>query len=179
MTQTADLRRDLCAGLGVCLEYPGDGSREAAQTTGGRLAPVSAQAAAHMKEFCAWICAMDLGPWQEHYVRTFDVMPQCAPYLSVHLFGEENFRRADLMAGLKGVYERQGPCGLAELPDHLAVVLKQNALFGEEEWEELASLCLLPVLAKMLGELEKNANPYALVLKAVRAVLSEEGHAHA
>ena len=83
------------------------------------------------------------------------------------------------MAGLKGVYERHEAYGLAELPDHLSVVLKKNGLFGEEEWEELVSLGILPALVKMLGVLEKSGNPYALVLKAVQTLLTEEVPAHA
>ncbi len=115
---------------------------------------------------------------QEHYVQTFDVMPQCSLYLSIHLFGEESFNRAELMAGLKGVYERHHAFEMTELPDHLGVVLKQNALFEDDEWAELVSMCLLPAIPKMIGELEKRGNSYALILKAVQALLEEADNGH-
>ena len=115
---------------------------------------------------------------QEYYVQTFDLTPHCPMYLSVHLFGEESFRRSELMVGLKNAYERHGVFELTELPDHLAVILKWNQLLNAEEWSELVSMGLLPMLPKMIAKLEKWNNPYALVLKAVQALLMEMEGTH-
>ena len=97
--------------------------------------------------------------------------PQCGLYLSVYLFGEENFKRSELMTGLKSVYEKQGPFEMTELPDHLAVVLKQNALFSEEEWGELVLMGLTGAIPKIIELLEKNDNPYVFLLKATQELL--------
>lgn len=108
--------------------------------------------------------------WQEYYVQTFDLMPSCSLYISVHLFGEESFKRAELMAGLRGAYESRGVCATTELPDHLAVVLRQSPRLTDEEWSELVHLCLLPALTIMIRKLEKGANPYSFLLKTLQAL---------
>ncbi|MBI5415805.1 MAG: molecular chaperone TorD family protein [Candidatus Omnitrophica bacterium] len=176
--KTQDLKRELCGRLGSFLEYPGDGPRDIARAAEVAVESGSEAAAAFLHGFSAEMDAME--PWmrQEHYVRTFDVMPKCPLYLSVHLFGEESFKRAELMTGLKTVYERHNRFEMTELPDHLALVLKNNEIFEDEEWAELVSMCILPALPKMIRGLEKCGNSYALVLKAVQALLMEREKAH-
>ena len=168
----------LCAQLGALLEYPVDDAWDIWKATAGQIEPISGQSCVHLNSFYAKMKRMELGMRQEYYVQSFDLMPKCSLYLSVHLFGEESFKRAEFMAGLKSVYEKHGVSGMTELPDHLAVILKQRALFDEEEWSELVAMCLLPALPKMIGALEKCENPYALVLKAVQALLVEMEKAH-
>ena len=172
------LKQQLCAQLGRGLEYPDHDTREALLAAAAGIAPVSDEAAKHLQDFLAKMKRMELEMWQEYYVHTFDLMPKCSLFLSVHLFGEESFKRAELMAGLKGVYERRGPFGSTELPDHLAVILKQSALFSEEEWSELVSMGMVPALAKMIGLLEKDNNPYLCILKAVQVLLVRLEQAH-
>lgn len=170
-------KRQHCAQLGSCLEYPADDLLGVLQAQANEVESFSEEAAAYLKSFIAEMCTMELWTRQEHYIKTFDVMPQCSLYLSVHLFGEESFKRSELMAGLKGVYEKYGAFEMTELPDHLAVVLKQNTLFEEGEWTELVSMCVLPAIPKIIGELEKHKNPYALVLKAIQTLLTESERA--
>ena len=176
--ETQVLQRQLCAQLGACLEYPAGDSRDMARAAADRIGSVCGQSLVYLKDFFARMDTMDLGTRQEHYVQTFDLMPRCSLYLSVHLFGEESFKRAELMAGLKDAYGKHGALEMTELPDHLAVILKQNVLLNEEEWSELVSMCILPALPKMIGALEKCDNPYAFVLKAVQALLTEMEKVH-
>lgn len=176
--KTQTLRRDLCTHLGVCLEYPDEDTQKHLLDAIQSIESVSTEAVAHLKDFYAQVGSLDLPARQEHYVKTFDVMPQCSLYLSIHLFGEESFKRAELMTGLKSVYEKHGPFGMTELPDHLGVVLKLNSLFEEEEWSELTAMCLLKALPKMITELEKRENVYVLILKAIRLILTETEKDH-
>lgn len=162
-----DLKRQLCEQIGTFLEYPVNDFRGMLLIAADQIEPVSAQASIYLKDFFSKMKRMDLAMWQEYYVQTFDLMPQCSLYISVHLFGEESFKRAELMAGLKSVYESRGATASTELPDHLAVVLKQNALLNDEEWSEFVAMCLLPVIPIMVKKLEKNANPYSFILKTI------------
>ncbi len=162
-----DLKRQLCEQIGTFLEYPANDFREILLISAGQIELVSRQASIYLQDFFSRMKRMDLAMWQEYYVQTFDMMPQCSLYISVHLFGEESFKRAELMAGLKSVYEGRGAAASTELPDHLAVVLKQNAFLNDEEWSEFVTMCLLPVIPIMIKKLEKNANPYSLILKSI------------
>lgn len=165
------LNRQLCAQLGAGLEYPGSHTWDTLVAAAGQTGPISGEASKHLEDFLAKMKRMGLEMWQEYYVQTFDLMPKCSLYLSVHLFGEESFKRAELMTGFKAVYERQGGVETTELPDHLALVLKNNELFEDEEWAELVSMGMVPAIAKMTRLLEKNGNPYACILKAVQILL--------
>ena len=167
-------KRRRCEQIGVFLEYPASDPRETLMTFAGQIEADSGEVANCLRDFYGKMKRMDLAMWQEFYVQTFDLMPQCSLYISVHLFGEESFKRAELMAGLKAVYEHRGGPATTELPDHMAVVLRQNALFNDEEWSEFVTMCLLPVIPTMIKKLEKNANPYVLILKAIQKILAEE-----
>ncbi len=176
--KTQTLKRELCTYLGACLEYPSEDSQGYVQMAMKQSESVSAEAAGYLKDFYAQVGALDIPVQQEHYVKTFDVMPQCSLYLSIHLFGEESFKRAELMTGLKSVYEKHGPFGMTELPDHLGVVLKLNSLFEDSEWFELVTFCISQALPKMIAELEKRENVYVLILKAVQLILAETEQDH-
>lgn len=170
--------RQLCAQLGDSLEYPGPHTWDTLVAAAGQTGPISGEASKHLEDFLAKMKRMGLEMWREYYVQTFDLMPKCSLYLSVHLFGEESFKRAELMAGLKTVYERHNRFETTELPDHLALVLKNNEMFEDEEWAELVSMCMVPAITRMTGLLEKNGNPYACILKAVQILLVRLEKAH-
>ena len=178
LVETQISKRHLLEQLGSLLEYPGTDPREMLPMTARRMETVSIQAADYLKDFFARMKRMELNMWQEFYVRTFDLMPQCPLYLSVHLFGEESFKRSQLMVGLKNSYEEKGALAMSELPDHLAVVLRHNALLDDEEWSELAAMGILPAIQIMISKLEKYSNPYALVLKTLQALLQEAEKVH-
>ena len=178
LVDTQILKRQLCVQIGAFLEYPVNDFREMLQILAGQIEPISWKASSYLKDFFARMKRMELEMWQEYYVQTFDLMPRCSLYISVHLFGEESFKRAELMAGLKIAYERQGALETTELPDHLAVILKQNTLLDDEEWSEFVTMCMLPALPVMISKLEKNGNPYAFVLKTIQELLVEVEKAH-
>jgi len=107
---------------------------------------------------------------EELYTATFDIPPACVPYVSLHLFGEENFKRGELMAALLGRYRQAGFDPAGELPDHLAVLLRYAAQADEAERRELVEFCLLGPAQKMIAALP-DTNPYRTVLEAVRETL--------
>lgn len=111
---------------------------------------------------------------KEIYTRTFYVFPQCIPYVSVHLFGEESFKRAEIMAGLQEVYQKKKFDSGKELPDHLAVILRFAPHFSSEEWQDMVHFCLKKSVETMVQNLKKAKNMYRFVLQAIRSVLEME-----
>lgn len=108
---------------------------------------------------------------EELFTATFDVTPACVPYVSIHLFGEENFKRGEFMAALSARYAAAGFDTRGELPDHLAMLLRFLAQTDEAERRELIQFCLLGPLGKMIAALTEE-NPYRALLETVREVLT-------
>jgi nitrate reductase delta subunit len=104
------------------------------------------------------------------YTATFDLAPACSPYLGIHLFGDESRDRARLMVGLRMAYRREGSGDEAELPDHIAEVLRFATRFAADEWDELTRLVLVPALTKMDELLRDSVNPYRHVVAAALRV---------
>jgi len=107
---------------------------------------------------------------EELFTSVFDVSPACVPYVSVHLLGEENFKRGAFMAALHRRYQETGFSTGGELPDHLAVLLRFAAETHEAERRELVQFCLLGPLDRMIEALAAE-NPYCGLLATVREVL--------
>jgi len=161
------------------LEYPGSEFE-------GRLRSVipaerrhtSAQSAAlcrdaattALERFASAISALTPDAREELYTGTFDVTPSCVLYVSIHLFGEENFKRGEFMAGLQARYQQAGFSPKGELPDHLSVLLRFAAQTDDAERRELVQFCLLGPIGKMMAALSE-ANPYRALLEAVRETL--------
>ena len=121
-------------------------------------------------DFARAFAALSQDEREELYTATFDVTPACVPYVSIHLFGEENFKRGEFMAALSARYAAAGFETRGELPDHLAVLLRFLAQTDEVERRELVRFCLLGPLGKMIAALAEE-NPYHALLEAVREVL--------
>lgn len=121
--------------------------------------------------FSPALAALSQDEREELYTATFDVTPACVPYVSIHLFGEENFKRGEFMAALRARYTAAGLETCGELPDHLSVLLRFLAQTDETERRELVQFCLLGPLGKMIASLS-DENPYHALLEAVREVLA-------
>lgn len=107
---------------------------------------------------------------EEVFVGTFDVTPRCVPYASIHLFGEENFKRGEFMAALRARYAEVGFETGGELPDHVGTLLRFAAAIGEEERADLCRHVLLGPLGRMSAALDAE-HPYRPILEAAREVL--------
>ena len=170
MSRTVSEARSLLRLAAECLEYP---RAERTHTLPEALRRIELFAA-----FEDRLGGLTPEMRQEHYVRTFDVTPKTSLYLSVHLFGEENFKRAELMAGFRSAYARAGRDVGPELPDHLSTVLRHNDCFDEEEWGELVRLCLSPSLPAMIRSLDTDENPYALALEGILGLVRQVEGVH-
>ena len=147
---------DTLTALAPLLEYPGP--------------DFEARSAAAPGEGAAALRTLDPEGREELYTATFDVTPSCVPYVSIHLFGEENFKRGAFMAALHARYAETGFDPAGELPDHLAVLLRFAAGAGETERRELLQFCLLSPLARMIESL-RPGHPYRTVLQDIEGAL--------
>jgi len=162
--------QSIAAALGALLEYPMEDWRFRAANA--EVAAADCPAAELLRPFLEEAAELSLESLQELYTRTFDLAPSCVPYLSVHLFGEESFKRAHLMSGLAEAYRRASYETGGELPDHLSVVLQFAPALNAGEWEELKECCLRPALEKMVASLDGGANPFRRLLAAIEAMLA-------
>jgi len=121
--------------------------------------------------FSPALAALSQDEREELYTATFDMRPACVPYVGIHLFGEENFKRGVFMAALNARYAAAGFDARGELPDHVAVLLRFIAETGEAERRELIQCCLLGPLDTMIAALAVE-NPYRGLLETVRDVLA-------
>jgi nitrate reductase delta subunit len=139
------------------LEYPRPGLARPARECSRAVAPESAEAAAALTQFAAFVERTPYDTLEEVYTATFDLNATCHPYVGFHIFGED-YRRSVFLLELKQKYrEYDFDCGM-ELPDHLAVVLRFLSICTDEELvREIARTALLPTLEPMLLGPEKAA----------------------
>lgn len=169
------IARRAAAVLGPLFAYPRRErfATQLARAEGGLLAAGEDAAASSLDAFERAAARLSFQELEDLYTRTFDLSPSCVPFLSVHLFGQESFRRARLMTGLEDSYQKGGfdrSEGGNELPDHLGVVLRAAEVFSEDEWRELVEMVLARPLARMAGALDPK-NPYRHLVEAVRRLL--------
>ena len=134
------------------LDYPQPGVVEAARTCEALVTNDIPEAGKYMSDFRAFLEDTPPRQLEELFTTTFDLAPQCYPYVGYHLFGE-TYQRSMFLLGLK---ERYRPVGLepkAEMTDHVAVMLRFLAADpGSDEAQEIARDALLPALLRMTGQ---------------------------
>ncbi len=103
----------------------------------------------------------------EIYTDTYDFGSTCSLYAGHQLFGD-NWRRSALMAGLQRRFRDEAFSIGLEMPDHLCTILRFVSMQGDtEETRDLLDSCLAPALTKILGGMDRAANPYAAALEAL------------
>ena len=153
--------------LGRLLSYPGADFEELLAQASDTIDSLPLIA------FCGALGALDQDTREELYTATFDVTPQCVPYVSIHLFGEENFKRGEFMAALHNRYAMLEFDTGGELPDHIALMFRHASQLDESERRELIGFCVLGPLDTMIRMLAED-HPYRFLLDAAVDVL----HAH-
>jgi nitrate reductase delta subunit len=176
MMQTSLLVR-VASAFAALLAEPGERCRDVAEDVRAALAEEAPSAADIVGRFIKAIANEPLDTLQELHARTFDLMPVCAPYLSVHLFGEESFKRSRLMGGLADAYRTAGFDTGGELPDHLALVLRFLPSMTPEEQHDLVRYVLTPAVDRMAREFALGRNPYRYLIEALLATLTPQAPA--
>ena len=127
-----------------------------------------------LKEFIEFANTHKVEELQELYIKTFEVNPICSLYASIHLFGEESFKRSDLMARLKDAYCEYGMSfNEKELPDFIPIILRFTAyLKDEKRLEDFVKRCILKPLDiinnTMIETLGNKSNPYKSLIGYIR-----------
>ncbi len=157
--------------LSVLLEYP---TRELIEHLGeieGTI-PALEQASGEDREalrtFVAWARGLPPTELQAHYVKTFDLTPDNALYLTHHFFEEEDRARGPALVRLSEYFTQHGfEIDRGELPDYLPLILEYVSTLPDmasargflEQTADVAN-----VLAKNLVLIE---SPYAALLSIV------------
>lgn len=162
------------AALAPLFEYPREDFAARIEAARARLSadPDAAERAA-FDAFARAVSGLTPAEREELYTGTFEIAPSCIPYLSLHLFGEESFKRGAFMAALNARFQAFGFSAPGELPDHLAVILRFAGEAESPERRDLAEFCLLGPLQKMSAALA-DSHPYRALLLAAHAVLLGE-----
>jgi nitrate reductase delta subunit len=131
------------------LDYPrGDGARIARECR-ALIEPASAEAAALLDRFIAFIERTPQDTLEEIYTSTFELNATCHLYVGYHMFGEA-YKRSAFMLELKERFRQHDFDPAVELPDHLPVLLRfMTACSDEALTGELARDALVPTLTPM------------------------------
>lgn len=165
--------RQLFSAVGALFRYPGDAGAPSLVEAIGEACEVDHDAAVSLGLFGMETFTLSRTELQSVYTATFDLAPSCSPYLGDWLFDEECRDRASLMIGLRArMHEAGFRSGVAELPDHVAVVLSSSGVWSDEEWAELGPFVIRPALAKMNACLEPTHNPYRHLVAAAHGLAS-------
>lgn len=156
--------------LAMLLNYPRPDLSCLLDQTRATLRGLKSEADAHLQRFAEGMEKLSPEEREEVFTATFDLSPACVPYVSIHLFGEENFKRGEFMAALHARYAKAGFNAGSELPDHLATIIRFMTMVNESERREVMEFCLLGPLNKMLATLT-DENPYRHLLAAMRTTL--------
>jgi len=154
-------------------EYPRDEFPARAQRAAREV--LDSGSRIHLAEFAAEIAGMSPELLEEAHVRTFLVAPASAPYVGIHLFGEEGFKRAHLMAQLVERFRAVGFEPGNELPDHVGVLLRFARHLEPEELADLGRWCLAAPVSAMHAALAATRNPYRHLLAALKALVAPDG----
>lgn len=132
-----------------------------------------------IKEIEAFIreaLSRDFYELQEIYVETFDMSSRTNLYLSYHVHGDRR-ERGLFLANLIELYNKYGfNYYRNELPDYIPTILRFVASCGNKCMRDGQFRDLIRMLSKVIDRIRRNIpqnNPYAYLLDAVRAVLSE------
>ena len=157
--------------LSLLLDYPSAELRENWGEIKGSVAGLgdaTEQDKHALRTFISWAEPLALTAFQAEYVKTFDLNPDNALYLTHHLFEEQDRERGPTLVNLSLYLKSQGyAIQGGELPDYLPLLLEYCSTLEDEmgAWLFLKeSAHVSEVVAK---KLENIGSPYALLLRIV------------
>lgn len=159
--------------MAALLDYPAPSTRVTAETCAPLLRDQHPEACEIFADFLGFLHGQPMARIEEIYTATFDLQPACHPYIGYQLCGESQ-KRALFLMQLQQLYRRHDFTAGAELPDHLATVLRFVAgVDDQQSREEIIHDGILPALDKMLLQAECATNPYVQLLQIIRLVLTQ------
>lgn len=157
--------------LSVLLEYPSAELREhlaEIEQLIDTLEHVTEEDQQGLGKFIAWAQSLPLTELQEHYVKTFDLTPDNALYLTHHLFEEQDRARGPALVRLSEYFQAQGyAIEKGELPDYLPLLLEYVSTLPDAQSARQFLQQAVEVAALLAQNLENRESPYALLLRIV------------
>lgn len=163
------------SGFAPLLTYPDNNYKRYALDWQKAISLYFVSAGKLLEQFNQKISGLDTSELEEIFTRTFDMTPLCVPYISAHIYGEENFERGKLMSGLLDRYSEVGFDYGQEMPDHIAVVLRFASQCEDEEFNELIDYVLAEPIKQMAQNAKGSDNPYELLLLSILDVMRAKG----
>jgi nitrate reductase delta subunit len=121
-----------------------------------------------LRNFTAWARSLPLTEWQALYVKTFDLTPDNALYLTHHLFEEQDRGRGPTLVRLSEYFRTQGyEVGNGELPDYLPLLLEYVSTLPDASKAQRFLQQSAHVAAIVAQNLESIESPYAPLLRIV------------
>lgn len=119
-------------------------------------------------EFVAWAQSLPVTKFQEEYVRTFDLNPSNALYLTHHLFEEEDRDRGPALVELSEFFKSEGfEIRHGELPDYLPLVLEYISTLDDKVSARMFLTNSSHVSEILANNLEAMNSPYAPLLRII------------
>jgi len=170
-------RHRICGLFAELIDYPRPQTAGFASDLAGHLDVDYPEAGRPVEIFHGFAAATPPDRLEELYTLTFDLQPQCCPYLGYHLCGE-GYQRSRFLIGLQEVYRAHGFTAQGELADHYREVLRFMSHVSDERiWLDLAADGLLPALHKGLEGISAD-NPYGSLLGALKTYLEQTVGSH-
>ncbi len=139
--------------LAKLLEYPKDDFKDLLIKFESSLDEVNPEFKNQFSKFSIPVKESSIDELQELYVKTFELNSICTPYVGVHIFGEDGFKRGNFMARLKQAFKDNNLEIGTELPDHISLILKlASSLKDENKFNALLSECIINPTNLMLNE---------------------------
>ncbi|MGE5139829.1 MAG: nitrate reductase molybdenum cofactor assembly chaperone [Rudaea sp.] len=174
--------------LSQMLEYPNAQLSDAAEEGAALAAGRDPEAALLLGRFARGAASLPPGALEEAFTQTFELNPERSLYVGYHLFGE-SYKRSLFLLGLKERYDRHGIDPGAELPDHLALMLRYISRVDDAaEVDEIIGQALVPALDRILaqpeeqasgegeGQVAEGSDVYVPLLRSVRRLLAGADH---
>ncbi len=157
--------------LSVLLDYPRDALASAWDELrrAARTCPDTTDEERRvLVDFVDWAAAQPLIALQEGYVRTFDLNPDHALYITHHLFEEQDRERGPALVQLTEFFHSQGfELAGGELPDYLPLLLEFASTLEDDRSARLFLQQTAEVVGEIAERLESANSPWAGLLRLV------------
>lgn len=165
--------------LARLLDYPDENLLELIKKVSYLISvsqPVPDELLENWQRFASHAVAVKYTGMQEVYTATFDLNPVCSLYISIGLFGEENFNRSLFMARMVDAFNiYQFPLHPGELPDSLPVLLKfMPFITDHERRESFIRDCILAPAQECILKLSEKNNPYSAAFRLIVHFAAQE-----
>jgi len=162
--------------LSVLLEYPRQDlldNWDELQNMITDMPELAEQDKAKLAEFISWASQLSLTEFQAKYVDNFDMTAENSLYLTYHLFDEQDRDRGPALIELTELYKSTGfEIHDGELPDYLPLILEYVSTMDDTNSARAFLKQTTQAMDIIASNLEKNASPYAPLLR----VVENQGH---